>query len=941
MANTLLTRIADLSQYNPNDKTVLWNDTTESRWINEYSKLRPGEKAIFIGAKSLKGKLLIGTIKAVNNRQSIACEAIQELECSNDQFLQLHEIYPELISRVKANFQPFIHPININIEQLIDDARNSHFVSYFVFSGNEQYKQVADELNINDRIVLVNSSNTLENVKRHTENGLADFDPPLKISVSGLSLNEVLEKNKSIKRKSTRSNNVIRIQSLISELQEKGQYKFTSFFSYYDALFNKLVYGDGDPAPNSTRKILLQDKEMVFKVSMSGKIGEINEQAFTYFNQNKVVVVHGKTKAKATSNQTQGDAFKSQLQIGDYFYLCRGNSNLELIGRITGDAEKCDFEGYGEEGWLQRPYEIVAEAISIEPYRAKKKWWAPNDNSTCIAIPKHEINLANSTLFNPFFNTQFEYITNTSAELNSTEFMKLHLNQILFGPPGTGKTYKLQTEWVKHFIRSNKKKSKEAYTAEAISQLSWWQVLALVLLEGESKVPDIERHTFVKYKLLVSNTKNLNQIVWGQLSRHTIKSSETVEYSKRADPLFFNKKEGSVWYIEEAKKELIEDLIAIYENINTFAEIAVEPEHNYVFTTFHQSLSYEDFIEGIKPEFQEDDDKKLRYTIEKGIFYRCCDRAAKLAGFINLKDALDNYSKEDRKRKFHQAPPYALFIDEINRGNVAAIFGELITLVEEDKRLGEREIIVELPYSKDKFGVPPNLHIIGTMNTADRSVEALDAALRRRFCFEELRPNPKLLSPGYMFWKLLWDYKHVDWDKEPYQSKEKELLDFLGASQTIWNTRKALWEEFKKEGKKEEQAAKFPGSEFSAYNLEVLLSTINTRIEMLLDKDHQIGHSYFMSVNNMYDLQVAFQNKIIPLLQEYFFGDFGKIGLVLGTGFFEPHQKPRENVFASFYDYDGAEFSERDIYKLHDITQLSDLEFKAAIDQLLKKGSSA
>jgi 5-methylcytosine-specific restriction protein B len=223
---------------------------------------------------------------------------------------------------------------------------------------------------------------------------------------------------------------------------------------------------------------------------------------------------------------------------------------------------------------------------------------------------------------------------------------------------------------------------------------------------------------------------------------------------------------------------------------------------------------------------------------------------------------------------------YVLIIDEINRGNVSQIFGELITLIEEDKRLGQEEALeATLPYSKEKFGVPPNLYIIGTMNTADRSVEALDAALRRRFCFEEMHANSELIAT---------------------EGKLKEFNGFLGD-----------------------------------IDLELVLSTINKRVEKLLDKDHQIGHSYFLTISNILDLKTAFQRKIIPLLQEYFFGDYGKIGLILGKAFFELEVANEEDFFAGFDDYDASEFAEKPIYKIKDIIKMKDDIFISAINALL------
>ncbi|WP_233990479.1 McrB family protein [Pectobacterium brasiliense] len=379
-------------------------------------------------------------------------------------------------------------------------------------------------------------------------------------------------------------------------------------------------------------------------------------------------------------------------------------------------------------------------------------------------------------------------------------------NKIFFGPPGTGKTYTLQQEMAAYTTQAISKDD-GAWLDSRLAPLSWMQITALVLLDlnKKAKVRQLTEHVWFQRKALLNRrSRNLPQTAWSELQAHTIPESTTVDYKSRREPAIFDKTANSEWLLVESQLEQIDDVVTLYDVLKRGPEQG-EKIHRYSTVTFHQSYGYEEFIQGIRA--RSDDDGNVFYSTEQGVFLQLCDRA-----------------KADPEHR------YAIFIDEINRGNISKIFGELIALIETDKRAGMKNALslqLATSESEERFSVPANVDIIGAMNTADRSLALMDTALRRRFEFVEMMPDLSLLS----------------------------------------------------------------GVKVKGIKIESLLEKLNSRIEALYDREHTLGHAFFIPVKTALEekgeddafkvFQAVFQKKIIPLLQEYFFDDWNKIRLVL------------------------------------------------------------
>ena len=426
---------------------------------------------------------------------------------------------------------------------------------------------------------------------------------------------------------------------------------------------------------------------------------------------------------------------------------------------------------------------------------------------------------------------------------NKNDMNNFPLNQILYGAPGTGKTYstkKLAIEII------DAKQYNDATEKDRDIILSRYNELAL-----SNQIHFTTFHQSMGYEDFIEGIKpeTSNNKVTYEVKDGVFKKLSTLatDYLYLNEKIDFNFDDSFIKLKQEWQ-----------ESENGEIEIKMKSSSFFITNIKERNIEFRKASGGYGHELVNKTLKELAYNtrvMDSGLAVYYYPLILKLKSYNSLKKSIKNLK-------------YVLIIDEINRGNVSAIFGELITLLEEDKRKGNKEEIeVILPYSQDKFSVPNNLYIIGTMNTADRSVEALDTALRRRFSFVEMLSKPEKLIDA-----TLDDANEID--------------------------------------------------------LVKLLEIINQRIELLLDKDHQLGHSFFINLKNLDGLKATFKNKIIPLLEEYFFGDLGKIGLVLGENFIAVKNENNYGVLAKFSAYEEIDFiTEKKIYQIKNCDELEEADF--------------
>ncbi|EAK0847137.1 McrB family protein [Campylobacter lari] len=423
------------------------------------------------------------------------------------------------------------------------------------------------------------------------------------------------------------------------------------------------------------------------------------------------------------------------------------------------------------------------------------------------------------------------------------------LNQILYGPPGTGKTYHTIDKALEILGENLSNKDRDEKKAKFDEYVKNGQIIFTTFHQSYGYEEFVEG-----IKPRVDSKENSKEV------EYEIKDGIFKELCKKA---LDNYKVSLLTQEEFVKSEDLENKIEI------FLDELVD-QQKFIEKTQSGGFKLEEYNEKYRI-ITDDTNANLYLNLE--IFKTLLENKDKIINGRSIKQILNHkhrrqidsyyfqlvklfkereqdYKVDNNSSKKPDLKPYIIIIDEINRGNVSKIFGELITLIEPSKRIGaDEELKVTLPYSKDEFGVPKNVYIIGTMNTADRSITSLDTALRRRFEFVEMMPKSNVLSDNC-----------------------------------------------------------------EGVNLQKLLEAINTRIEYLLDREKTIGHAFFIGINNLEKLKNVFQNKIIPLLQEYFYNDYALINAVLNDNgmIFEDKKDDKYLQKKNLYNVDN----ERNIYTI-------------------------
>ncbi|MEY3498854.1 MAG: 5-methylcytosine-specific restriction enzyme [Bacteroidota bacterium] len=644
---------------------------------------------------------------------------------------------------------------------------------------------------------------------------------------------------------------------------------------------------------------------------------EGSNNLIVFYSQNKIVGFYG--KAEILKDWVAINEQESYNLIGEKdlaVVLENKIENLKEKGFLE-DKERVGQVGFSYLEKTETVLKIIDEAIGLNPTQSK------------------ELNKIKDWVIN---NTQSKS-SNTDIDMKEPE-----LNQIFFGPPGTGKTYNTINEAIKiadpEFYKANhdnrdelKKRFKllmlnnDNENVGQIGFTTFHQSMSYEdFIEGIKPVKPIATDSYLKYEIQEGIFKRICRIANDSINAVVVKPDSLLSLSQdEFDKVHFYKMslgnsqsdlDNEIYdyciqnncialgwgdgYDYTGKDEKSIKEFGAEKQMDRFSITAINQFKVLLkigdYVIISNGNSYVRAIGRVVGEYEFKEEtpfaNNTTYNQFRNVEWIFKDKLIPIAEIYNKNlsmqtiyqliksEVKQEFFVKDKKNDLVKLPKnpknYVLIIDEINRGNVSSIFGELITLIEKDKRAGtDEELSVVLPYSKKEFKVPQNVFIIGTMNTADRSIEALDTALRRRFSFIEKTPKPELIL------------------QEGKLRTKKGKIDDIDVVE--------------------------------------ILKVINDRIEKLIDKDHKIGHSYFLGIETLDDLKQTFKDKVIPLLEEYFFGDFGKISLVLGSSFITKTAKANV-TFAKINEYEPsitADLLERSVYE---VTSQDNWDFKAIYD---------
>lgn len=562
---------------------------------------------------------------------------------------------------------------------------------------------------------------------------------------------------------------------------EANEFSYEDLLNYF-ATEKQLIINDVPDYSNAT-KIHLNGSRL-YKMSHGSFKAKKYRPIIEAFKENNWICIY------KTTGKGQAEHFKNELKKGDFVYITLGSNELIGIAKITSnDYGYVPEDIVDDDGWLYREIELIKPPVKKNPKALKDtRSHFPSGNTTLAEIKTNDLEEANTIFFKPYFNTEFVMSDSPTIE---KDVIKYPLNQILYGPPGTGKTYHTVLEAAR-IVTNNKDITYEDALQVFNNQLGK-QIAFITFHQNysyEDFIQGLRPDTETNGDLSFYKKDGVFKVI-ADKALNNIKAAKHPEAAKLDFETVFNR------LIQPLKDEDQDEL-----------EIPMKRASFFITEVGEKSIEFRKNQGDSKHTLSISTLKKMYDKEENDII---------LGGLQPYYNPILQLLLEQGKRQVEQVPlkNYVIIIDEINRANISRVFGELITLIEKDKRShGNIPLSVTLP-SGDVFTVPSNLYIIGTMNTADKSIALLDIALRRRFEFVPMYPK--------------------------YQIEGKTI-----------------------------------------HKSEFLRQLNDLIVKSGKGQDFTIGHAYFMcDDHDTFDFETTLNNKVIPLLLEYFMNDVEEVTKLL------------------------------------------------------------